>query len=68
LADVASGSENMAPAFSVLEFDVTPDAKEVVFSTQPPGNATQLWIAALDWSSPPQMISSSGENSTRFGE
>jgi hypothetical protein len=26
----------MAPAFSVLEFDVTPDAKEVVFSTQPP--------------------------------
>ena len=66
--ELASGSsENMAPGFSILEFDVTSDEKEVVFSTQPPGKATQIWIAALDRSSPPQMIASSGENSPRFG-
>jgi hypothetical protein len=66
--DLASGSsENMAPGFSILEFDVTTDGREVVFSTQPPGKATQIWTAALDRSSPPQMIVSSGENSPRLG-
>jgi hypothetical protein len=57
----------MVPGFSILEFDISSDGKEVVFSTQPPGKATQIWIAALDRSSPPQMIASSGENSPRFG-
>src|SRR5262249_21637953 len=40
---------------------------EVVFSTEPTGKPTQIWIAALDRSSPPQLIASSGENSPRFG-
>jgi hypothetical protein len=66
--DLVSGtSENMLPGFSILEFDISADGKEVVFSMQPPKQATQIWIAPLDRSSPPLIIASSGENSPRFG-
>lgn len=66
--DLESGnSEGLTPGFSILEYDISTDGKEVVFSTQLPGKATQLWLAALDRSSPPQMISSSGETSPHFG-
>jgi DNA-binding winged helix-turn-helix (wHTH) protein/Tol biopolymer transport system component len=63
----SGNSETLVPSFSMLEYDISSDGKEVVFSTQPPGKATQLWLATLDRSSPPQMIASSGENSPRFG-
>jgi dipeptidyl aminopeptidase/acylaminoacyl peptidase len=66
--ELASGSsEDVVPGVSILEFDVSPDGNEVVFSTEPEGKPTQIWIAALDRRSPPQMIASSGENSPRFG-
>ena len=51
---------------SMLEFDISDDAKEVVYSTQPPDKVVQLWIAALDRSSPPQLISASGEDWARI--
>jgi hypothetical protein len=60
-------SESALPGFSILEYDVSPDGKEVVFSTQPPGKPSQLWLAPLDRSAPPQMIASEGEDSPRFG-
>ncbi|MDQ1468872.1 MAG: eukaryotic-like serine/threonine-protein kinase [Bryobacterales bacterium] len=60
-------SENVAPGFSMLEYDVSSDEKEVVFSTQPSGKATQVWLATLDRRSPPRLISSSGETSPYFG-
>ena len=41
--------------------------KEVVFSTQPSGQASQLWLAPLDRSSPPKLIASSNETSPHFG-
>jgi DNA-binding winged helix-turn-helix (wHTH) protein/Tol biopolymer transport system component len=66
--DLESGrSQNVAPGLSMLEYDVSDDGKEVVFSTQPAGKSSQLWLATLDRSSPPQLISSSGETSPHFG-
>jgi hypothetical protein len=60
-------SHNLGSGLPILEYDVSDDGREVVVSTQPPGKAAQLWIAALDRSSPPRMISSSGETSPYFG-
>lgn len=66
--DLQSGKrENVAPGFSMLEYDVSTDGKEVVFSTRPPGKASQIWLATLDRRSPPQLVASSGENSPHLG-
>jgi len=67
-ADVDSGkSEVVVPGLSMREFDISRDEKEVVFSTQPAGQASQLWLAPLDRSIPPKMISGSGDASPHFG-
>ena len=66
--DPASGrSETVLPGASVLEYDISNDGQEVVFSQQPAGAPSQIWLAALDRSSPPKMIASSGETSPYFG-
>ena len=66
--DLESGrSERVAPGFSILEYDLSNDGKEVVFSTQPSGKPTQVWLATLDRSSPPKLIAASGQNSPFFG-
>jgi hypothetical protein len=51
----------------MAEYDVSNDGKEVVFSTQPLGKASQLWLAHLDGSSPPRLITSTGERAPHFG-
>jgi DNA-binding winged helix-turn-helix (wHTH) protein/Tol biopolymer transport system component len=67
-ADVASEkSEKALSGISMVEFDVSDDAKEVLYSAQPPGKALQLWVATLDRRSPPRMISTSGADSPHFG-
>ena len=44
--DMASEkSERALPGISMLEFDVSDDAKEVVYSAQPPGKPSQIWVA-----------------------
>jgi hypothetical protein len=66
--DLDSGrSETVLPGVSVLEYDISNNGKEVVFSQQPHGAASQIWLAALDRSSPPKLIASSGETSPYFG-
>jgi hypothetical protein len=52
---------------SIAEYDISDDGAEVVFSTQPAAKASQLWLARLDGSSPPRLISSTGERSPHFG-
>jgi DNA-binding winged helix-turn-helix (wHTH) protein/Tol biopolymer transport system component len=52
---------------SMAEYDISSDGKEVVFSTNPPGKPSQLWLASLDRSSPPKLIAASGESSPFFG-
>ena len=51
----------------MADYDVSNDGKEVVFSTQPSGKASQLWLAHLDGSSPPKLIASTGERRPHFG-
>jgi DNA-binding winged helix-turn-helix (wHTH) protein/Tol biopolymer transport system component len=66
--DVESGrSEAVLPGIAMGEYDVSPDCKEVVFSMQPAGKPSQLWLAPLDRSAPPKQISADGENAPRFG-
>lgn len=67
-ADLGSGkSEVVLPGISIREYEVSSDEKEVVFSTRPAGQASQLWLAPLDRSAPPRRIASSGEASPHFG-
>ena len=66
--DLESGkSEAVLRGMSMVEYDISNDAKEVVFSTQPLGKASQLWLAQLDGSSPPRLIASTGERAPHFG-
>ncbi len=65
--DLESGkTEAILPGVSMLAFDVSNDGKEVVFSIQKPGKASQLWLASLDGSSPPRQVSSTGESAPHF--
>ena len=67
-ADVDSGkTEVILPGVSIREYDISNDEKEVVFSTQPAGQPSQLWIAPLDRSTPPRRISAHGEAVPHFG-
>ena len=48
-ANLESGSsEAIMPGVSIREYDISNDEKEVVFTTQPAGQASQLWLAPLD--------------------
>jgi DNA-binding winged helix-turn-helix (wHTH) protein/Tol biopolymer transport system component len=66
--DLKSGkNEAVLPGMSIVEYDISNDGKEVVFSTQPPGKASPIWLSHIDGSSPPRMIASSGERAPHFG-
>jgi len=67
-ADLASEkSEALLPGVSMLDYDLSIDEKNVVFSTQPAGKPSQVWLASLDRTSAPRLVSSSGEDSPHFG-
>lgn len=66
--DLESGHNEAAlPGMSMTQYDLSNDGKEVVFSTQPRGKASQVWLAHLDRSSPPRLITSTGERAPHFG-
>jgi Tol biopolymer transport system component len=66
--DLQSGKNEAAlSGMSIAEYDISNDGKEVVFSTQPRGKASQLWLAHLDGSSPPTLVTSTGERTPHFG-
>jgi DNA-binding winged helix-turn-helix (wHTH) protein/Tol biopolymer transport system component len=63
--DVTSGNtQNMLPGVPMLEYDISNDEREVVWST--PGKS-QIWIGLLDRSSPSHQIASSEDGSPHFG-
>jgi len=65
---VESGkSEPVFPGISMLDFDVSPDGKSVVYVTSEPGGKTQLWLAPVDRSSPPRRVGNRGGLSPHFG-
>ena len=65
LASLAS--EPLLPGVGMTEYDVTDDGRRVVYTAQPSGKPSELWIAALDGSAPPIQLTAGGENSPHFG-
>ena len=59
-------SAKVVPGFSILEYDISTDLREVVFSAQS-GQTLQIWLAAMDQSVRPQLVSASGGDSPHFG-
>ncbi len=65
---VASGSsEAVFPGISILDYDVSPDGKQVLYSTAGPSGKSQLWLAPADRSSPAKRVGTGGETSPHFG-
>jgi eukaryotic-like serine/threonine-protein kinase len=68
-ADLESGtSEALVPGLSMSEYDISPDEKDVVFSREPAGQPSEIWIASLDRSSPPRRITAAGDTNPHFGQ
>ena len=66
--DVASGkTEPLLPGFSVIDYDVSPDGKEVVF-TKKSDEDDQIWLAPLDRRSPPRLLSRRGARVSFAGD
>jgi len=59
-------SAKVVPGFSILEYDISTDLREVVFSAQS-GQTLQIWLAAMDQSVRPQLVSAFGGDSPHFG-
>ena len=57
----------MLPGVSLLEFDISRDGAQVVYTTSTEGGSSQLWVAPTDRSAPPKPIGLSGETSPLFG-
>ncbi len=68
-ADVKSGrNEPVLPGIAMGDYHVSPDGKEIVFSTQPAaGKPSQIWLAPMDRSTPLRQITSDGEGAPHFG-
>jgi hypothetical protein len=55
------------PGVSVLEFDISRDGSQAVYTTSTSLGASQLWVASTDRSAPPRPVGVSGETSPLFG-
>jgi len=65
---VESGkSEVVLPGISMIAFDLSPDGKQVVYTTAAAGGTTQLWLAPLDRSNSPRKLDVTGAQSPHFG-
>lgn len=60
-------AEPLFPGVAMFAFDVSPDGKEVVYSTSRSGAKSELWRAPIDRSAPARRIGSSGELQPHFG-
>jgi eukaryotic-like serine/threonine-protein kinase len=60
-------SEPVFPGVAMLAYDVSPDGKQVLYSTAASSEKSQLWLAPIDRSSPAKRIGYSGEVSPHFG-
>lgn len=66
--NVESGaSEVLFPGVAMLAFDVSPDGKQLLYSTEGRGGKPQLWLAPIDRETPARRIGNSGEISPHFG-
>jgi len=57
VVDIASGrTDRLLPDFSVLDYDISRDERQVVFTTTGGGGERQVWLASLDRRSAPRQI------------
>ena len=61
-------SEAVFTGISIRDFNLSPDGKQVVYTTAAPHGTTQLWVAPLDRSLPATELSISGVQSPHFGQ
>jgi Tol biopolymer transport system component len=67
VVDLKSGrSEPLARGFQALDYDVSPDGRQVVMETADSEGRPQLWLAPLDRSAPPRQIPNVEGASPRF--
>lgn len=60
-------SEAVFPGIPMTAFDLSPDGKRVVYTTQTSNGTTALWLARLDQTSPPTKLNISEAREPRFG-
>lgn len=60
-------SESVFPGISMIAFDISPNGKQVVYTTAGSDGTTRLWVAPLDRSSPASRVNISGVRSPHFG-
>jgi DNA-binding winged helix-turn-helix (wHTH) protein/Tol biopolymer transport system component len=60
-------SEAVFQGTSMVDFDVSPDGKQVVYTSVGRDGRSQLWLAAMDRSSPARQIGHSEETTPQFG-
>jgi eukaryotic-like serine/threonine-protein kinase len=60
-------SEAVFPGTSMVSYDMSPDGKQVVYTSVGRDGISQLWLAPIDRSSPARQIGHSGETSPHFG-
>jgi len=53
-------TEQLLPGSSVDDYDISPDEGEVAYTTRS-GGESQIWLASLDRSSPPQKVIGAGD-------
>ena len=59
--DLASGkTDNVLPGLAVLDYDISPDGKEVAFTAAAAGGESQIWLAWLDRRSAPRQVARGG--------
>jgi serine/threonine protein kinase len=57
MVDIASGrTDRLLPDFSVLDYDISRDERQVVFTTTGNGGERQVWLASVDRRSAPRQI------------
>jgi DNA-binding winged helix-turn-helix (wHTH) protein/Tol biopolymer transport system component len=60
-------AEAIFPGTFMHDFDVSPDGKQVVYTSVGRDGRSQLWLAPMDRSSPARPIGHSGETTPHFG-
>lgn len=61
-------SEPVFPGISMTAFDLSPDGKQVVYTTATAAGTTALWVALADRSAPATKVNVSGAQSPHFGQ
>jgi len=61
--ELSSGrTERLLPDRSVTQYAISPDDREVAFTTETPAGVPEVWVATLDRSAPPRRVVQSADS------